>query len=74
MINETKCVGICKYTFLIFQKGYKRKNCVRVCKVCKYTFLIFKKWDKLQNLSGFVNILLLMIEKRHKRKNCARFF
>ena len=48
VINEIKCVGICKYTFLIFQKGYKRKNCVRVFKVCKYTFLIFKKWDKLK--------------------------
>ena len=37
------------YTFLIFEKGDKRKNRVRFFKICKYTFLIFEKGDKRKN-------------------------
>ena len=55
MVNETKYVGICKYTFLIFQKGCKRKNCVRLFEVCKYTFLIYEKGDKLKKFVRICN-------------------
>ena len=38
--NCARRFRICKYTFLIFEKGDKRKNCVMIC---KYTFLIYEK-------------------------------
>ena len=39
-ISEKCMSGFMNIPLLIFEKGDKQKNCVRVC---KYTFLIFKK-------------------------------
>ena len=74
MVNETKCVGICKYNFLIFQKGYKRKNCVRVFKVCKYTFLIFEERDKLKRFVKICKYTFFNIWKKWSAKKLCEVF
>ena len=52
--NSARFFKICKYSFLIFEKGDQRKSCVSFC---KYAFSIFEKRGYTKkNAWGFVNI------------------
>ena len=42
--------GFVNILFLLFEKGYQRKNCARFFKIYKYIFLIFGKGDKQKNM------------------------
>ena len=51
---------ICKYAFLIFEKGDEQKNFASYFEICKYAFLISEKGEEQKTVPGILRFASML--------------